>query len=451
MLTLVLMNTYPVLVSQRFIYQTKQSGMATRALLIASTLAGLDKLTSEAVGNIMYQLDDQGLSRLMVADEKCAVVFDTSLTDNAVGRYALLPELYGALSGNDVFYSGFSQGAFQSRTAVPIVSRGRIIGAVFLYEYDTEQGSLLLRFQYDIANMTVVIAVAALLISVVVSSALTRRVSELLRAIRLVREGQYDHLIPVRGRDELAELANAFNRLTLRIQETDSLRRQFVSDASHELKTPLSSMRLLADSILLNEDMPLPHVREFVEDIGGEIDRLTRMTEKLMLLTKLDSKVAGAEPKRVPLEPVISRARRMLEPLAAQAQVTIRCELDPLCEILANDDDIYQVFFNLMENAIKYNREGGTVTVYMYGGQNSVISHIDDTGMGIPDIDMPRLFERFYRVDKTRAREAGGSGLGLSIVNDMVARYGGEINIQSELDNGTRFTVEFPAYNGGAE
>lgn len=432
---LALMNTYPLFVSRQFVFKSKETAMNNSAQSIASTLAKLEHLNSETVSLIIRILDEQ--RQLVITDENGEVMYDSTESE-----IALFPEIESA-PDSIVFNSRFFQGAFQSRTVVPIISGGRIIGTVFLYEYDSEQAQILLRFQSDITNMSVAILLVVVVISLVVSSALTRRVSELLRAIKLAREGNFSHVVPVHGHDELAELAEAFNSLTIRIQETDSLRRQFVSDASHELKTPLASMRLLADSIILTQDMPLPYVREFVGDIGDEIDRLTRMTEKLMLLTKLDSKFVPSV-KRIEMTPLILRARHMLMPLADASEVNIRCEMDESCSILAEEDDIYQALFNLMENAIKYNKRGGDVSVFMFRDGEHVIIHVDDTGIGIPDEDIPRLFDRFYRVDKTRAREAGGAGLGLSIVKDMVARYGGKISVNSVREKGTRFTVTFP-------
>ncbi|GHV05488.1 hypothetical protein FACS1894217_02460 [Clostridia bacterium] len=437
-----LLNTYPVLVSQNFVFQSKQTSMTARAALIASTLAGLDKLTPDAVGKTMALLDDRDLTRLMVADDTGLVVYDTAGGDNVTGRYALYTELYAALKRNDVFRVSFRQAAFQSRTATPVIARGLVIGAVYLYEYDSEQGALLQRFRSDIANLSIAVTVLVLLLSLFMSSLLTRRVAGLLRAIQLVREGEYSHPAPIHGKDELADLAREFNALTARIQRTEELRRQFVSDASHELKTPLASIRLLTDSILITEDMPLTDVRDFVGDIGSEIDRLSRMTEKLMLLTRLDAQVQ-LKPERVELSKIIRRAAHMLKPLAESADVEIRCDTDENCAILANSDDIYQIVFNLMENAVKYNHAGGKVSVYLYGGEQVTV-HVDDTGMGIPIDDMPCLFERFYRVDKARARQAGGAGLGLSIVKNLVKQYNGEISVISQPDKGTRFTLVFP-------
>ncbi|MCL1820698.1 MAG: GAF domain-containing sensor histidine kinase [Oscillospiraceae bacterium] len=436
---LLIMNTYPVWVSRDAIYQSKYTGMHEHAHTIASAFATLETLSVEQVGDMISMLNEQG--QLIITDDKGRVLYNTARGVDAA------EELETALKPYNVFTSSYRRDAFRSKAAVPIISGGNVIGALLLYEYDSEQAELLQQFQLDMGNLSMAIAAIVGVFSFAASSALTKRVSVLLRAIKLAREGSFNHLVPVRGRDELAELADAFNSLTRRIQETDNLRRQFVSDASHELKTPLASMRLLADSVILTSDMPLPDVREFVGDIGDEIDRLTRMTEKLMLLTKLDAKITPAI-KRISLAPLIRRAQHMLKPLADARNVTLGCSLEESCRILAEEDDIYQALFNLMENAIKYNKPGGEVNVYMFTDGERIVVHVDDNGIGIPEEDIPRLYERFYRVDKTRAREAGGAGLGLSIVSDMTARYGGTITVHSAQDKGTRFTMKFPAVPG---
>jgi two-component sensor histidine kinase len=213
-------------------------------------------------------------------------------------------------------------------------------------------------------------------------------------------------------RDELAQLADEFNQLTDRLQTTEEARRRFVSDASHELKTPLASIRLLSASILQSEEMDHETTREFVAEIGEEADRLTRISEKLLTLTRLD---AGFSAKNEPVElgQVVEKVCHMLRPLTAALEVTIEAALDRGCIVGANDDDLYQVAFNLIENAIKYNLPGGRVFVTLYRHEAQVILLVEDTGVGIPEEDLPRVFDRFYRVDKarSRAREAPGGAV----------------------------------------
>ena len=186
-------------------------------------------------------------------------------------------------------------------------------------------------------------------------------------------------------------------------------------------------------------------VRDFVGDIGEEADRLTRISERLLTLTRLD---AAPERERVPVDlgAVVEKVAHMLSPLAEAGEVRIVCRLEPGCAILCTKDDLYQVMFNLMENAIKYNLPGGSVTVTARREGMQVILTVADTGVGIPEDEREKIFDRFYRVDKARSRAAGGTGLGLSIVWEMVHLHGGSIIVRpGEGGKGTCFELEFPA------
>lgn len=225
--------------------------------------------------------------------------------------------------------------------------------------------------------------------------------------------------------------------------------RQFLSDASHELKTPLAAIRLLADSIEQNEGMDEATMREFVSDIGTEADRLQRTTEKLLDLSRRDD---GVQAARVPVDlgEVARSTLRLLSPLAEGLGVTLRCEPEQGCIISASEDDVYQIVFNLAENAVKYNVEGGSVDIRVRRGEGRILLDVEDTGIGIPEADLPNIFSRFYRVDKARSREKGGSGLGLSIVHDAVTALGGSITVEHREGGGTRFSVSFPEPGEGA-
>ena len=444
---LALLNVYPVVLYQELVFQSKYSALLQdQASIISSTLAGPEMLTEKSVEAAMSLLGGAADNRrIMVTDPSGLVIYDSSSINNATNQYALLQEVTNALSGNDVFRSSYRDGAFRSRAATPIVYRGMTMGAVYIYEYDGDQGEFLLGIQHNLRNISIVVCVASLLLSVIVSSALTRRIGALLRAVRIVREGEYSHRVPITGGDELSRLGGEFNALTGRLQTTEEVRRRFVSDASHELKTPLASIRLLADSILHNEGIDQDTAREFVSDIGEEAERLTRITEKLLTLTRMDSDIS-ASTQAVNLANVIERVAHMLAPLAEGAGVGLRLNLNDECVVKATDDDMYQVFFNLMENAIKYNRLGGSVFISLSALGDMVHIAVEDTGMGIPEEDLPKIFDRFYRVDKARSRAAGGTGLGLSIVWDTVRQHGGTITAHRRQEEGTCFEVSFLRY-----
>ena len=326
-----------------------------------------------------------------------------------------------------------------------------MIGAVFAYEYDPEQAALLQELQDTIRMMSVIAALAVVTLSVIMSRAVTRQIRELLSAIRRVRAGAYSHRAYVRGHDEIAQIGAEFNSLTDRLQRTEETRRRFVSDASHELKTPLAAIRLLTDSILQTKDMDPEMTREFVSDIGHEAERLSRITEDLLLLTRLDSGILPhADPEEV--NEVLERVLRMIELLAEERGVTITSQVEDGCRVRATQDEIQQVIYNLLDNAVKYSRDWGRVEVSLRRDNGWVVFTVADNGVGIPVEDLPRIFERFYRVDKARSREAGGTGLGLSIVREMVKRRKGTITAANRVEGGAIFTVCWPdaGEEGGA-
>ena len=451
---LILLNTYPLVVSEKLAYQSKQASMLNQASVLASALAtGPEALTAEGATRTVELLRGSlGVTRVVVTDPNGLVLCDfqdgVGRTDTA-GRYALFWELVTALRGNNVFRSEYGDGAFRSWAAVPITYRSMTQGAVYLYEYDAEQGALLQGIQTNLRFISIVICMVSLVMGVVFSKALTRRIAQLLRGIHTVREGEYSHRVSVRGGDELSRLADEFNELTGRLQTTEEVRRRFVSDASHELKTPLASIRLLTDSILQDENIDQATTREFVADIGEAADRLIRISQELLELNRLDEgRTLLREP--VDLNAQVEKAVRLLQPLAESAQVTLETDLGEDCTVLCNTEDAIQILRNLMENAIKYNVPQGKVWVTTRRVGGRVRLEVADTGVGIPQEDMPKIFQRFYRVDKARSRAAGGTGLGLSIVRDAVRRHGGEITVAPRTPAGVVFTVLLLAEEGGA-
>ena len=185
-------------------------------------------------------------------------------------------------------------------------------------------------------------------------------------------------------------------------------------------------------------------VREFVGDIEQESERLARITENLLRLTRLDSGMLP-EAQRVDLSSVMARVVRMLRLVAEEKQVDLSYEIRREGQTLASEDEIHEIIYNLTENAIKYNRPGGFVKLLLAGDEKDCLLTVSDNGIGIPEGDMPRIFDRFYRVDKMRSRAAGGTGLGLSIVADTVRRRGGSIAVSARAGGGTCFTVRLPA------
>jgi signal transduction histidine kinase len=440
-----LLNTYPTISSREAVFSAKRGLMLSQSSVMASSLSALESLGQENVGQVMELIDVNAFDRVMVTDESGRILYDTAQTENAEGKYALFTELTRALGGEVLFSSLYDGEAFKSRAASPVVSFGEVIGAVYLFEYDSAQASVIKGIQARLRSISAGVGALALLAVFAFSKALTRRITELANAVRTVREGNYAYRLEPRGRDELTELTAEFNDMASRLQSTEELRRRFVSDASHELRTPLASIRLLSDSIVQSENMDEATMREFVADIGSEAERLQRMTEKLMKLTRMDSR-APVERVRVDIKKIAEKTLHLLAPLATAQNITIFSELEDGCCVRASEDDIYQIIFNLAENAIKYNSFGGNVFIRLSRADGRVRLIVEDTGIGIPEEDVPHIFARFYRVDKARGSDVGGSGLGLSIVHDAVMSNGGKICVERRETMGTRFIVSFPEY-----
>ena len=187
-------------------------------------------------------------------------------------------------------------------------------------------------------------------------------------------------------------------------------------------------------------------VKEFVGDIGNEADRLNRMTQKLLSLTRIESQQDG-DCEIVYIAPTVKKVAKMLSGIAQKNQIQMELQLDADCPILILEDDLYQIIFNLVENGIKYNTVGGTLRIQLMKDADNAVLQVSDTGVGIPEDALGHVFERFYRVDKARARKSGGSGLGLAIARNMVERNQGTISVESTLGVGTTFTVTFPAFD----
>ena len=445
---LLLLNTYPLLVSEDLVFRSKETSLQSSVSVMVYSLSGLDRLSEENVADAMAVVEESALSRILVTDDAGKVLYDTRETGDAVGEYVLYTEIVQALLGNDAFSCTYRNGAFRSRASSPVMYQNRIIGAVYAYEYDREQAALLAGLQSNLMRLSAVIAAVVVVLSLVLSKALTKKIGQLLTAIRKVREGAYSHRAEIRGRDEIAQLAQEFNSLTDRLQTTENARRRFVSDASHELKTPLAAIRLLTDSILQADNIDLETTREFVADIGREAERLTRITEDLLRLTRLDNGVMEA-PAAVDVLPVLEQAMRMMSLLAQEKGVDLTYEAGEGCIVLAARDEIHQVIYNLTDNAVKYSAPGGAVQVSLMKEGEEVVLRVSDNGVGIPEEDLPRVFERFYRVDKARSRAAGGTGLGLSIVSDTVRRRGGSVEAANLPEGGAVFTVHWPLAKGG--
>ena len=442
---LLFLNFYCSRTTEQIFMQSKKSSMLEKCLMTSQSLSQPEVLNYENISLTLAQIDTLSSNHIIVTDHIGMILYDSNSAEQATQTYALLPEITQALSGFDTFSWSYDDGITHSQTAAPVYSYGKLTGCVYLSESDSNQGALMGSLRRNILTVTFILEIIVILISTLTALVFSGKLRRILSSMRIIREGDYSHTLKLRGNDELNLLADEFNLLTARLQTSENKRRQFVSDASHELKTPLASIKLLTDSILQN-DMDLDTVHEFVGDIGNEAERLNRMSEKLLSLSRIESQEDG-DCEIVYLHPTLDRVVKMLSGIAEGRNINLVCDIKKDSPILILEDDLYQIAFNLAENGIKYNTTGGTLTISLEREDDNAVLKFTDTGMGIPKDSLGHIFERFYRVDKARSRKSGGSGLGLAIVKNLVERNGGTICVTSELGKGTEFTVEFPVFD----
>lgn len=440
---LLILNIYCSQTCQELFYESKKASMVEKCLLASDEIGKLEVLNPTTVAQAVSQMESLKVTRLIVTDTSGSALFDS--VGEAAGTYVLFPEILTAMEGNDVCSWKYHDGTVDTRAAAPIDYSGTMVGCVYITEYDTVQGGLIQSMQRTVLRISLLLEAVVILFTILFSFTFSRRLNRIMTSMRIIQEGDYTHKVNMGGNDELTILGNEFNDLTERLKNSEEKRSRFVSDASHELKTPLASIKLLADSIL-QYDMDLETVREFVGDIGDEAERLNRMTAKLLSLTRAED-AASQESEIIYMAPTVRRVARMLKQNALQSKVSFQLDLDSDTPILILEDDLYQIVFNLMENGIKYNQPGGILSVRLYREEDNAVLQVSDTGAGIPEDALSHIFERFYRVDKARSRATGGSGLGLSIVRTIVQRNRGEIQVYSVLGQGSTFTVTFPAFD----
>ena len=446
---LLFLNLYAPITIRNLTLPARRSSVQDKARLIVSAFSTYEALDEQSVTSTLESVSDLQSVRVLVTDSGARCLYDSLDIGGVENKLVFYPEVAAALEGNDTVHIRFEDRQILSKAGMPIVSYNRIIGAVYLVERNTEQAALITSLKRNIFWISIGMEILVLLVSILISILFSRRMKKLFISVRKMHGGDYSVRLPERGHDELARLGVAFNELAQRLNQSEEVRKQFVSNASHELKTPLASIKLLSDSILQN-DMDAAKVREFVSDIGNEANRLTRLSSKLLELTRLDTQpVEAREP--VTVLPVADRVLRMLTPVARRQNIRLRLECPEDCTLLATNDDLYQILFNLVENGIKYNLDGGQVLLRAEPDGDSVRIDVEDTGIGIPASEKEHIFERFYRVDKARSRKAGGAGLGLSIVHDMVLRNGGTITVGNGQQGGTCFHLCFPACTGKEE
>ena len=401
--------------------------------------------------------------RLLVVDRDAKVTFDTF--DERCGTRLALAEVHSILRGEAESDYGFYRTDGGDEQGLTLLDR--LTGAELSHSWmgcfasalisgDTRTGALvyvtsvqetvdsLAHIRNQMMGIFLLALIVVLVIAGFISSIVTKPVAELSAGIERMSKGDYKHRVHVPGKGEMAQLAAAFNQMSEQVHNLDEARNQFVSNASHELKTPLTTIKILVESMMYQDDMDPELRHEFLGDIDKEIDRLSSVVGDLLTLVHIDSHKLKLRREMMVFADTVRESVSRLEPLAKRRGQTIKTEIADSCEMFADPGKLAQVCYNIIENASKYTPDGGSISVKLRRAGRDAVLEISDTGVGIPQADLPHVFDRFYRVDKARSRDTGGTGLGLSIVQQIVRLHAGSVTVTSEMGKGTTFIVQLP-------
>ena len=381
--------------------------------------------------------------RILVIDDSFRVVKDTYSTDTDkfnISRNVL--ECFK--NGEDTSYDYYKESSYAEFT-VPIYDqalkeiKGVMVCTTSVKEIEDQISAQKQRYQIIEVAICILLSVIALFFSAFLLRPFKKLEAELNRA----NQGDMQP-ISVPDCQETERIAAVYNESLLRLKHLDESRQEFVSNVSHELKTPITSIRILADSLLSMGEAPVELYQEFMQDISNEIDRESRIIDDLLEMVRLDRSNAELTVQRVNMNELMGSVLKRLKGNAEKRNVNITLEC--MRPVVADVDELKftRLVTNLVENAIKYNQDGGRVAVSLNADQTYFYVKIVDTGVGIPEDEIGKIFERFYRVDKARSRETGGTGLGLAICKDIVQLHHGVIRVSSDFGVGSTFVVRVP-------
>jgi signal transduction histidine kinase len=433
-------------------YNTVQQQIVSNLSLQAQNVAAPDsedplgELNLRNVADATLQLSAQLDTRIRLVDSQ-GIVFVDSQQQSQGEDLSQEPLVSQALAGQYASPTVLPGNAQEMQVAMPLLVEDRLVGAVYLSQSLKDVNSVMrdLRLRWLLA--TVIALGLSGAVGLLLSGAISRPVRRLTMAAGAVAEGKLDQQVPVQTRDELGRLSQAFNEMTARLRAARQMQVDFVANVSHELRTPLTAVKGLVET-LRDGAVDDADVRDrFLETMEDETDRLIRLVNDLLILSRADSEALNLRCAPVDLADLSQAITERLSPWAKEQDITLQVRASPnLPAVLADADRIEQVFLNLVDNAIKFSRPGGTVTVEVQAVPESMLQvQILDEGIGIPAEALPSIGERFYRADRARSRAQGGSGLGLAIARALIEAHGGCLWVESEEGQGTMVGFQIPA------
>lgn len=429
----------------------RESEVKSQTKILANQIAASEYMndstaTSDTILTQISMLTTIYDGRILIVDDNFRILYDTYNLDE---NKTIISEEVIRSFGGEVFTTYDSENQY-IETATPIINptdTTNTVMGVLVLSVSTDNIQLNASYLQQIATVIMVLVVTAIgFFGVLISIQLVAPFNKLSEGIASIQGGRMDEELMVKDYTETIIICEKFNEMMSKMKVMDDSRQEFVSNVSHELKTPLTSMKVLADSINSMHGAPVELYQEFMADITNEIERETKIINDLLSLVKMDKTAAALNISAVNMNELIEQIMKRLQPIADKQKVQLVMESFRPVTAEVDEVKITLAISNLIENAIKYNKNDGEgwVHVSLNADHQYFYVKVEDSGMGIPEESLDQIYERFYRVDKSHSREIGGTGLGLAITRNAILMHKGAIKVHSELGEGTTFDVRIP-------
>lgn len=402
----------------------------------------LEYQQSEVINGELSILSTVYNGRILIINRSGRIIKDTYDIDE--GKYMLSEEVIQCFEGVDTSYYDESNDYIEQTVSLKD-GKSKQIDGVMLVSISTGEIRDSIEILEHRGNLLMLaISILVLVLGYLLSKSLVKPFTRVSKAIEELTDGYLDEEISVLDYSETQMLSSVFNKMLKRMNVLDDSRQEFVANVSHELKTPMTSIKVLADSLVGQEEVPVELYKEFMQDIAVEIDRENKIITDLLALVKMDKKASDLNIEKVNINELMESILKRLKPIADKKKVEL--VLETYRPIVAEVDEVKLslALSNLVENGIKYNVEDGWVHVTLNADHKYFYVTVADSGVGIPKDSIDKIFERFYRVDKSHSREIGGTGLGLAITRNAIAMHRGAVKVKSEEQKGTTFSVRIP-------
>lgn len=402
----------------------------------------LNQPASEILNSQLTLVSNIYSGRIMIINSDFVVIKD--VYDLDTGRISVSEEVVSCFKGTAVTQYDDKNQYIEMTIPIRDQSKENIMGVMLVSVSTNEIAATVSALEQKAILLLMIISVMVVAFSYLLSEILVKPFARVTGAIEDLTDGFLDGNISVKDYTETELITDAFNKMLTRVKTLDDSRQEFVSNVSHELKTPLTSMKVLADSLVGQENVPIEVYQEFMQDITDEIDRENNIISDLLELVKMDKKSVELNVRLMNINEWLESILKRLKPIAAKRNIELI--LDSFRSVQAEIDEtkLTLAISNLIENGIKYNVEDGWVRVSLDADHKYFYITIADSGIGIPEESMDHIFERFYRVDKSHSTQIEGNGLGLAITKNAIVMHHGVIKVRSTQGEGTTFSVRLP-------